>query len=369
MRRPVNPRVPARQTRRTVRSLLGQAYPWPEPPNRIYDRGDFVELAALATARGQSLAEASRIHHRLPDSDTLHLHLHDRTADEVFQAFQHSLNGMLDVARDLGWLDPAALVAIDRHNEPVYGAEQPWMVPMEEKAGTNRAHAYLTSQRLSEPRLTLDLQRMHGIRDQHQALADLLNATKKRQAIKALLLDKGFYTQKDIQLLIATQDWFVVPIPLTEHVHKWANELYRDRTRLDFGRFIAFRRHRVGHPTRGPLIVQVFVWEPDPEEPSGEALFAYACPQERPLAELNEWARTYRRRWGIETGYRQLEEQRLRTTSHVYQNRLFLTCIAVLLDTAWRLLRHARGRKTGARILTLPQFHHNLLATHDLEVA
>ena len=354
MPRPVNPPGQARQTRRTIRNLLAASYAWPEPPNRTYDRGDFVELAALAMGRGHSLAMASHVHPRLPDSDTFHRHLHGATADRIFAAFQVSLNGLLDAAGALGWLGPS-IVAIYRHNEPVYGKRQPYMVAMKKKAGTTWGHAYLTSQRVGEPRLTLDVQRLHALRDQHAALADLLVNTGQRQHVSAYLLDKGFYNQMDLALLLATKTWFVVPVPLTKRVHAWADELRRTRTRVAYGRFVATRRHRVGDAQSGSEVVQVFVWEPDPDEPLGEALFVYACPQGRPLDELYEWSRTYRKRWGIETGYRTLEDVRLRTTTHVYANRLYLSLVAVLLDVAWRLVRHGQRRRE-APVLTLPRF-------------
>lgn len=332
-----------------------------ERPNRTYDRADFVELVAVATGRRQSLATASQSHPGMPDSDTFHLRLHAATPTQVFDEFQARLEELIDLARTLHWLDEAVDVAIDRHNEPVYGEEQPWMVGMQEKAGTKRAHAYLTSQRLGEPRLTLDLQLLNGLRHQTLALADLLRQTLRRNPnLRSLLLDKGFYTAHDLALLLATKKDFIVPIPKTKAMHGVEAELYRTRQRVGVtGRFIAWRRHRVGDPKTGPEVVQVIRWEPDPEEKTGEAWFAYACARETTVEEFDEWATRYRTRWGIETGYRSIEDLRRRTTTHVYANRLYLTLIAVLLDVAWRLLRHARRRR-GRPTLTWPHFQLDL---------
>ncbi len=326
------------------------------PPNATYGAADFIELAARATARGQSLAMASQTHARLPNSDTLHHHLHRVTSARVYDGFQETLDVLLGIARAFAWLRDPVLVAVDRHNEPVYGEEQPYMCGMERKAGTNRAHAYLTSQRLTDPRLTLDVQLLNPLRTQHDALEALLARTLARQSVLAFLLDKAFHNQWDLKLLLATKAWFVVPTPIDRSVHKAADELYRVRQRFAFGRHVAARTHRLGHPETGAGIVQVFVWEPDPENPGEELLFVYACPELRNLAELDAWAQTYRSRWGIETGYRQLEDARIRTTSHVYANRLWLTLIAILLDTAWRLQRHARKQRGEPAAYTMPQF-------------
>lgn len=363
MPRPVNPSARTPKTRKTVRRLLAGSYPWDEPPNRTYDRGDFVELAALATARGQSLAQTSHQYPRLPNSDTLHLHLHEATPARVFDAFQTRLDDLLGLARGFSCMDEAVDVAIDRHNEPVYGIEQPWMVGMQHKAGTNFAHAYLTSQRLKEPRLTLDVELLHTLRPQHEALRDLLEATLRRHPnIRRFLLDKGFYTRRDIALLLTTGRDFIVPVPLDRSVHRHEADLYRRRVRVGFGHHIATRRHRIGDAKTGPEIVQVFVWEPDATKPLGERLFVYACPREASPEELDARAGQFRTRWGIETGYRTIEDQRLRTTTHVYANRLFLTLMAILLDTAWRLLRHAHRKRAEPGTYTLPQFQTQLQA-------
>jgi len=354
---PSVPKVQRKQVGRTIRTLLRDTFPMKERPNRTYDRSDFVELVALATGRDQSLTLASRIHPRMPDSDTFHLHLKAATPTDVFTTFQTRLDELLTLARILGWLDEAVDVAIDRHNEPTYGEEQPYMVGMERKAGTNKAHAYLTSQRLGEPRLTLDLQLLSALRDQHHALKDLLRQTLRRNPnLRTLLLDKGFYTIADLALLLETGKDFIVPIPKTKHTHKIETDLYRTRERVGVtGRFIAWRRYRMGERGTGPEIIQVIRWEPDPEEPTGERWFAYTCRRETTVEEFDAWATRYRTRWGIETGYRTLEQLRRRTTSHQYSNRLYLTLIAALLDVAWRLVRHARRRR-GRPTLSLPEF-------------
>ncbi|MGH8568135.1 MAG: transposase [Gammaproteobacteria bacterium] len=349
--------VKRKQAQRTIRTNLRDSFPTVERPNQTYDRADFVELISLATSRDQSLAMASQTHPGMPDSDTFHLRLKAAKPADVFSAFQHCLDELWSLARALHWLEEAVDVAIDRHNEPNYGEEQPYMVGMERKAGTNRAHAYLSSQRLGEPRLTVDVQLLNALRHQTLALADLLKETLRRNPnLRSLLLDKGFYTLDDVQLLLDTGKDFIVPVPKTKHLQKVESELYRTRQRVGVsGRFIAWRRYRMGEDHDGPEIVQVIRWEPDPEEPTGEAWFAYACRRETTVEEFDEWATRYRTRWGIETGYRTIEELRRRTTSHRYSNRLYLTLAAILLDVAWRLVRHARKRR-GTPVLTWPRF-------------
>lgn len=327
-----------------------------ERPNQAYDRADFIELASIAAARRQSLHHTSQRLTRLPDSDTFHLHLSAVRADRVFDAFQTTLDPMLEVARSLDWLQPCD-VALDRHDEAYYGQDVSFTVGCKNRRGTNQAHAYLTSQRLSEPRLPLDLERVHPLRSQHDALADLLERTERRQPVATYYADKAFYNRRDLERLLATGKDFVVAVPQNRLIKRLERELVRTRVRVHFGRFVATTRHRVGHPVKGPEVVLVFHWEPDPKKKTGESLFVYATRNEAGPERLHAWAEAYRTRWGIETGYRILDRLRIRTSTTAYPNRLWLSCLAVLLDCAWRLVRHARTRRDPGRpVLTLGQF-------------
>lgn len=339
-----------------IRTMVRDSYPMVERPNQNYDRADFVELASMAAARRQSLHHTSQRLHRLPDSDTFHGHLHAYKSADVFDAFQTTLDRMLDVARSLDWLQPCD-VAIDRHDEAYYGKDASFTVGCQNRRGTNHAHAYLTSQRLAEPRLPLDLERLHPLRSQHDALRDTLERTEKRQPVATYYLDKAFHNRRDLELLLSTGKDFVVAVPQTKLVKRLEKELIRTRTAVHFGRFVATTRHRVGDPVHGPEVVLVFHWEPDPRKKTGESWFVYACPREAPPEELHRRAEAYRTRWGIETEYRILDQLRTRTSTTAYPNRLYLSCLAVLLDCAWRLVRHARTRRDPGRpVLTLNTF-------------
>src|SRR5919108_2973347 len=303
MPRPANPKAKARQTRRMIRSVLQRHYPGGRAPNRRYDGADFIELASLAAARGQSLMHTSQAVPRLPDSDTFHAHLHAFKADDVLAFFQETMSEVLSIAHALSWMTPCP-VALDRHDEPHYGKDRSFTVGCKNRRGTNQAHAYLTSQRLVDPRVSLDLQRVHPFRSQHEALRDLLKTTESRQEATRYLVDKAFYNAKDLALLADTRKDFVVAVPQVKMIQRVARELIRHRQRVGFGRFVATRRHRVADQVD---VVLVFHWEPDAESKTGEQLFVYATNRERPPEEMHALAKEYRTRWGIETGYRLLD--------------------------------------------------------------
>lgn len=353
-----------KQARRTLRNLLDPFYPVQLAANAEYARADFVELAALAIGRGTSLHDASMAlrsegNERLPHADTFHRHLHAYRADStpILQGFNAALDGILGVARDLGWLGPSE-VAIDRHNEDYWGEREPWVMGQKRDHGTNWCHAYLTSKRMQAPGVPLDLQPVYPLRGRTAALQELLEHTRRRQEVTTYYLDREFHNFEDLFLLQATGSDFVIPVPSDRIPEGSVEAAWREKKSLG-ARFVATRAHTLTRGDRTVNLILVYHWQPDESEPSGYHQFVYATPKGGTLEQLDAWAGQYRKRWDIETGYRLSEEVRLRTTTTVYANRLLLSCLAFLFDAYWRLVRYAQGlREPEAPDLTQRAFRH-----------
>lgn len=353
-----------KQARRTLRTILDGAYPVEPAPNAVFERGDFVELAALAIGRRTSLHDASTAlrvagNQRLPHSDTFHRHLHAYrdAASPVLEAFQTTLDAMLSVAHALKWMGPSE-VAIDRHNEDYWGAKEPWVMGQKRDHGTNWCHAYLTAKRMDAPGVTLDLQPVYPFRGRTVALKELLENTKRRQDVTTYYLDREFFNFEDLLLLQATGSDFVIPVPSNRIPAGSIDQAWREKKCLG-ARYVATRAHTLTRDDRTVNLVLVYHWQPDESEPSGYHQFVYATPKGGTLERLDAWAGRYRKRWNIETGYRLSEEVRLRSTTTVYPNRLILSCLAFLFDAYWRLVRYAQGlREPDAPALTGRAFRH-----------
>jgi putative transposase len=357
------------QLRRTLRTTLDGFAHASTAPNAVYTPGDMIELVSVATGRRESLHHAGRTYARLPSSDAFHAPLHEVDPDDLFDTFQATLDDQLDVARALGYLNQACVVGIDRHDEAWYGKEGPWLVSTNRCEGTRLAHGYLTTQRLDDPMLTLGLERLSPFRGQHAALKDLLEATLARQSVDLFLADKGFYTIQDLQLLVETGCDFVVPVPANQVPDELNAACRAEREHVAGQRFIASGLHTLDTRNGRVTVTLVFLWEPAADArdrmEGREDLFVYACQPgnvEASPEQLLAWGTGYRARWGIETGYRVLEHNRLRSTTEYRSNQVFLSYVAVLLVNLWRLVRHARMlRCPGEKLLTFPVFREWLL--------
>jgi hypothetical protein len=231
------------------------------------------------------------------------------------------------LAGTLGYLDEACTVGINRHDEPWYGQQGPWLVSTNPCEGTTLAQGSLTTQRLDDPMLTLGLERLSPFTGQHAALEDRLQATLDRQPVALCLLEKGFSTVEDLQLLQGTGRDFVVPVPANQGPKAIDHACPAEREPVGANRFVACAEHTLEGKQGSVLITMAFVWEPaaDPRErmDGKEDLFVYACAREADAEQLLAWGKGYRQRWGIETGYRVLEHNRLRSTTQYRSNQVF----------------------------------------------
>src|SRR5205823_14080346 len=80
-------------------------------------------------------------------------------------------------------------------------------------------------------------------------------------------------------------------------------------------------------------------------------------------AQSSGFDRPYRRRFGIETSYRQMERARIRTTTRDPLRRLLFAGIALLLRNAWVRLHLMRLASRNGAVVTL---HLELLRFTDL---
>src|SRR5207237_376963 len=140
-------------------------------------------------------------------------------------------------------------------------------------------------------------------------------------------------------------------------------EIYRGQAPAD-GQLRGLRAIRATHPTgvatyswapHGPgrrrVTVALCVCRRRRRDRRGHGCFLYACGRVRATP---AWVKTlYRRRFGIETSYRQMNRARIRTTTRRPALRLLFVGVALLLRNLWAWLHWtalARRRRGGRRV-------------------
>ncbi len=221
------------------------------------------------------------------------------------------------------------LVAIDTHHKPYYGERTPAIVGGPKKQGTKWSFGYATAvllhkgRRYTVGRILLD------------------QITEKGLKIRGVTLDSGFDSGEVIRRLQQHGLAYVVPLRRTGQKGGARQRLFEGRHRLV--RWTEWKTDR----TRQPVRTRTVLWKGRRRT----MLFAFGGWSNGRAQSVHDEAmrlrRVYRRRFGIETSYRQKNQAEPTTTSKDPAYRLLLEGVAYLLRQVWVVLTEqiARSRR------------------------
>src|SRR5512135_3501532 len=211
------------------------------------------------------------------------------------------------------------------------------------KRGTNSFFADVTAYLvLHGERFTLAVAPVTRSKSLKQVLQELFAAVSKAGLkIGLLLLDRGFYSVEVIRYLQRARRPFLMPVvchgrkanhplgPSGSNVFKamktsgWSTHTLRDGKKNTATVSVCVKRARCKNK-HGKRKSETWVY----------AYWGIA-------PKRVDWVRdTYRRRFGIETGYRQMNQCRIRTTTRKFHVRFLYVAIGLLLRNLWVRLHH-----------------------------
>jgi hypothetical protein len=241
------------------------------------------------------------------------------------------------------------------------------------KSGTTHFHAYATAYLIRHgQRVTVALSYVRQGEDLAGVVRRVLTSARKAGVRPGLvLLDRGFFSVGVIRYLQAARQPFLMPVPIrgrkkdhpkgpggTRVFSYWdrsgfgAHQLRSGKKVAGVGIVVHCRNRagRRGKHGRERLVYAYWGWEP---------------PSPARVSEL------YRRRFGIESSYRQMNQCRARTCTRNPAVRLFLVGVALVLRNVWVWLHWEvlSGQRRGHRNLRLELLSLKALLLMLLEVA
>ncbi|MCJ7505137.1 transposase [Candidatus Bathyarchaeota archaeon] len=296
-------------------------------PNCKYNTLELVEpLLSTAEARlfthGGFRRHAEKTNDQTPASSTLLYHLHKHPNPE---ALLSNLQKLIDVSLELSLRSRygrrAFDVAIDLTPTPYYGDPNfPMVSTTKPDRGTTYGYVFAVASIIEpgfrpivavvfkKPRETcLDIIRRLIVMIEHRGVR-----------IRILLLDRAFYSGDVINLLKRKRIHFLMPARQNARAG-------RITALSPAGTVIKFRLGTAEHT----LIIASY--HADEKRP-----FATNIPVGREDAQV--LIQTYRKRWGIETCFRQIHDRRPRTTSRDPTVRAFYFYLSALVFNLWLLL-------------------------------
>jgi hypothetical protein len=324
-------------------------------------------LALLFTAccRGLSLSAAAKSLPKAPSHETARQALYANLPDDpddpdllrrrLEGALGHAITGALRrYLRRRRHRIACDLTLRPYHGQPCRHADE--LVRGQAKSGTTHFHAYATAYLvLRGQRFTLALRYVrHG-----EPAADVLRGLLRRCAQvgvrpQLVLLDRGYWQVAVLRYLQAARHPFVMPVIARgrKPTHPQGPSGTRVFQTWAKGGFATYRLRETGaHGRTARMQVAVHVrYRRGRRGRRGKERLAYAF-WGWPPASARAVHEQYRRRFGIETSYRQMNEGRAKTCARDPRWRLLLVGVALVLRNVWVWLHQAvlssprRGRR------------------------
>lgn len=316
-----------------------------------------ITVLFYAAARITSISDACACLRRAPSDETFRQAL--LATLPQWAELQRRLNRALSADLPKGLFKRSQKIAIDIHEVPYQGQplrERNEIRRGQSRRGTTHFHDYATAYVVRKGyRFTLAMAWIRQDDSYTDVLQRLLRQVRKCGVkVRLVLLDRGFFSAEVVRYLQAARPPFLMPL-------KAAGRRPRDKRQAPRGarRFFAQKRSGwAGHTWQSGgrrVSVQVCVCcrnDAGRKGKHGRYALVYAYWGFRPGSIA--WIRqTYRRRFGIETSYRQMERARIRTTTRDPLRRLLFAGIALLLRNAWVWLHLMRLATRHGEVVTL----------------
>jgi putative transposase len=244
------------------------------------------------------------------------------------------------------------LTLIPYHGQPAHDKKE--IYRSAPKSGTTHFHAYATAVVLHKGyRYTLALTRVERGESMKPVLQRLLAIVGRRGVkIRFLLLDKGFYSVEVFSYLRRAGHGYIVPaVPAGRKPKnpRTPPRGLRALLRKNHGYYpvTVTSAKKKGKKTKSIVVTicvasKYYIHEKTGRRRRKKLLFAVWKVHRTPR-EIRE---TYRKRFGIETSYRQMNEARIKTCTRDPRLRLLFVGIALVLRNVWVWIhfRFAKGK-------------------------
>jgi hypothetical protein len=248
------------------------------------------------------------------------------------------------------------LVLVPYHGQPMLDLSE--VFRSQAKDGTSHFHAYATAYvNYRGQRYTLALTTVERGEKMHEVIKRLLRRLAQLGiCVRMLLLDRGFWSVALIRYLQAARYPFLMPVALRgrkdEHPEgPSGTRVFAVRKHGGFDEYTLSAAD--GQTARVRICIHCRNYQGQWGR-YGRQTLVYAFWKIQPVS--TAWVRqTYRKRFAIETSYRQVHQARARTSTRNPLMRLLLVGVALVLRNVWVWLHYAvlSSPRRGSRSLNL----------------
>lgn len=282
------------------------------------------------------------------------------TVEEIQDSSKTILAEMLKIAKKFGKFGRWIEIAIDLHDDPYYGknTDDPYVVRGQAKKGTTYFHRIATVS-IVVFGVRFKIAALPITKEDNKKLDSvveyLIKEVRKHFKIRYVLLDRGFYSVKVVKKLKRLRAKYIMGARSCKKLREISKR---------YGK----RSFSITWSLSGEIDVRmVSVYDKD-----SKARIYYVTNMDYKAHLIHK---AYDARWGIETGYRVLEEKEIWTTTQSFEVRYLYKIIAIVAYNGWVLgnlmlgvtiEKYKSGKKTIYKIthimfiIKLAEFARNL---------
>jgi hypothetical protein len=311
---------------------------------------DLWQVLVLTAARQSYIETVCNDLANAPDSNTIRGYLKEQLTSDRIRALQRACNRALASQLPIWLRDHPKEVALDLHDAPYYGqddltAPDCWVCRGEARQGTTRFYRCATAYLMhKDVRFTLAVEFVHPDDDLVKITRRLIRRVKALGiTVKCYYLDKGFCT-------ISVLRW----LQLQPHLAALIAAPIRGKKggtralcqgRRSYRTQHTFRSQKYGQLTVPMAIIRTFRTLKNGRRKAVWLVYVLLNQDDVPLRTIRK---RYRRRFGIESSYRLLEQVRGRTTARNPALRFLWMGLALLIGNIWLTLHWRYLRRSGS---------------------
>ena len=250
-------------------------------------------------------------------------------------------------------------IAYDIHKIPYYGNKNdPYITEGKPERGTSHFYQFLTAAIVvNAQRFTIDAIPTHKLDRIDELLDKSLERIKNKLRINQAYFDRGFDKPKIINTIKKHKIKFIMPKIRSPRVKAWMKKSEATKARL-------IKDFQIGK-WKDKAIINLYLV--DDEDGIKRAFITNFHIPEQLSHYLYRW---YSKRWGIETGYRNLDHDfKAKTTTKNYHIRLFYFLFSICLYNLWVLVNIVVSLTLYHRLLDKPLITAKLFAVVLYRVA
>ncbi len=312
--------------------------------NSRYNQEDIFDIILWAsihkTSAESSVYELKEVRQKvnIPSADIVFHHIEKQLYSELQCQLERVVKSSIQMAIKRRIFGKYAAVAIDIHDIPYYGKiNNPLIMGCKHKNGTSYCYKYATIDIVEKnQRFTLKALPLTQLsNDNASTVNELLEHAMKYVHVKYVLLDRGFYSTQVFKVLEKLKLKFITPAVKSDKIKR----VVKDNSHRE-GYFLKYTMGPKNNTTTFNLMVKY--------DEKDKEYYVFATNFEiKYKTDIERIAETYRKRWGIETGYRVKNDFLAITTTECYIVRMLYFMISVISYNFWLLCNLIYCREHG----------------------